>query len=130
MGLLQKVVQLLTESAYKPGIMSLVGIRRERQCAADLKGYFDQLWKEIGPLGLGGIAKAGHKEAAVQTAELEIRRALRQANPLLIHVLSGHIYLALLDGDKVARRQMKQDFKEASPVPPTPPPEPPTLFQT
>jgi hypothetical protein len=98
------------------------------------RAYFDVLWTELEKLDLGKAADAAHKDSALHSAEISVRRAMRQTQPVLLHALAGHIYLALLDGDKVARRQMKEEFKEAgpqtTPPPPTPPPDEPSLYDT
>jgi hypothetical protein len=112
-SLLEDVIGMITEAASKPGIMSLAGIKREKACRKDIASYFDVLWNELEKLDLSKAADAAHKESALHSAEISIRRAMRQTQPVLLHALAGHIYLALLDGDKVARRQMKQEFKEA-----------------
>jgi hypothetical protein len=129
-NLLEGIVALLTEAATKPGVMSLVGIKRVNSCEKDLRVYFDQLWLDLRKLDWG----EAKSETGAQSLELDIRRALRSESPFLLRVLSGHIYLALLDGDKVARRQMKEEFKEAGPQaippPPGPPPDEPTLYDT
>jgi hypothetical protein len=133
-SLLEDVVGMITEAASKPGIMSIAGIKREKACRKDIAAYFDVLWTELEKLDLGKAADAAHKDSAVHSAEISVRRAMRQTQPVLLHALAGHIYLALLDGDKVARRQMKEEFKEAgpqtTPPPPTPPPDEPSLYDT
>jgi hypothetical protein len=131
-NLIEHVLGLFSEAATKPGIMSLVGIRRENACRKDVAAYFDVLWQELEKEELVKVA-GETPDSALHTAYMKIRRAMRQAQPVLLHALSGHIYLALLDGDKVARRQMKQEFKEAGPQttpPPPPPPDQPSLFDT
>jgi SPP1 gp7 family putative phage head morphogenesis protein len=99
-SVLNRILIAIAERAKSPGILSLVGIRRENSCRRDLKKYFDALWLEIKQLSLEDLAGKANLEVTLHSSELRLRRAIRTVQPTLIGTLSSQIYLAMLEGAK------------------------------
>jgi hypothetical protein len=93
----------LAETAQKPGIMSLVGIRRERLCTRDMETYFRLLKKTLPIETLSQLATSGNKEAALHQSEIIVRRVIRQIQPALLSILTSHKMLAWKEGYKTAQ---------------------------
>lgn len=95
--ILETVTQLV-ESLHKPGLMGVVGMKRERVCTRELAAYFRLLATSLPIDDLANLATQAHQPVALHTAEMKIRRTLRSLQPLLLEILSTNLLLAYKEG--------------------------------
>lgn len=98
--MIPELIQLV-EALRRPGVMSAVGMKRERACASDVASYFGLLHDRIDALNLGALATEPI-DVAVSHADMAIARVVRQTQPMLLELLLLNLYHGFLEGDALA----------------------------
>jgi hypothetical protein len=111
----------LAEAMTRPGLMSVVGVRREKICTRDLKRYFRLLGERVEAAELGKLATVDHKDAALSAANLKLAQITRALQPMLLQVLSTNLYAAILEGDKLTILKESVGAVPPAALPPLPP---------
>jgi SPP1 gp7 family putative phage head morphogenesis protein len=117
MWTIEKAILEIIEALGKPGVMSPAGQKREKTCAQDVERYFAALKDAIAESDIATVALIDHREAALHVADARIENILRRLQPLLLQTLSTNIYLAMIEGEKVARRHNLKEAAQPAAVP-------------
>lgn len=93
----------LLESTQRPGLLGIVGMRRERACTRDLATYFRVLKVKLNIDDLATLVNSSSKEVALHSAAIRVKSSLRSMRPALLSVLSSHKMMAFKEGYKIAQ---------------------------
>lgn len=94
------MIAALIEKLRRPALLGLVGKKLERQCRADLAGYFRHLGKAVKALHLGNLVEGNTKETAIHAVEMKLHNVLRLNRPLLKTILAANLTEGVLAGYK------------------------------
>jgi hypothetical protein len=91
------------EMVQRPGLLGLVGQRRERACARDLSAYFRLLGAKLPLDVMSQLADGMNVETAKHATEMMVMNVLRNMRPMLTEVLTHHMATAYAEGWKTTR---------------------------
>jgi SPP1 gp7 family putative phage head morphogenesis protein len=90
----------LVELVQRPGLLGLIGQRRERACTRDLSAYFRLLAEKLPIETLSQLASGDNAETALHATEVMVRNVLRVMRPILDGLMATHLLLAYQEGWK------------------------------
>ena len=94
------LIDELLEAISKPGVMSLAGVKAERQCKRELATYFKLLGARVKLAHLEKLAEVDSKDLARHAAEQKVKQIVRRASDVLHRVLKANYHEAMLAADE------------------------------